>query len=118
MDENPFLKRRTQHKIGKPGRKSESRVAKELGAKLRPASGAMAGAKGDMAIGAILLEAKSTIHASMTIKHDWLAKIAREARSEGKTPALAVSFINEGGKDAMDGEWVMIPAYKFRDMLG
>lgn len=60
MVEIPYLLRRNQHKIGKPGRKSEQRLTRELGGRGRPASGAMEGAKGDIDLGPILLEAKST----------------------------------------------------------
>ena len=64
MENNPYL-RRQQHRIGKSGTKSEKRLSKDLGARLRPASGAMEGAKGDMTIGECLIEAKSTINATM-----------------------------------------------------
>jgi hypothetical protein len=49
------IPRSRKPKIGETGRASERRLSKSLGAKLRPASGAMAGAKGDMAIGKELL---------------------------------------------------------------
>jgi len=117
VNEIPYMKRRQQHKIGKPGRASEQRLARELNAKSRPASGAMAGAKGDMEIGAFLIEAKSTTQVNMVLKKGWLDKIGKEARSEAKTPALAISFVNEDGSAAMDGEWIMIPLYKFQELL-
>jgi Holliday junction resolvase len=114
----PYLRRREEHKIGKAGRASEKRLIKQLGGRGRPASGAMVGAKGDIDLGTVLLEAKSTTSASISVKHDWLAKIAHEARSEGKTPALSISFVGVGGGPAFhDGEWVMIPRYKFEEML-
>ena len=117
MNEIPYLVRRNQHRIGKAGRKSEDRLIKQLGGKGRPASGAMPGAKGDIEIGAFLMEAKSTMRDSMTIKLDWLAKIGREARAEGKTPVLSVSFVDEHGRPRMDGEYVLIPLYKFQEAL-
>ena len=43
------------------------------------------------------------------------SKIAAEARAEGKTPALAMSFLTEGGDPRTDGDWVAIPAYKFKE---
>ena len=113
----PFLKRKTQHKIGKAGRKSEARLTRQLGGHVRPASGAMEGAKGDIDLGEILLEAKSTTGQSIGVKHGWLAKIGKEARSEGKMPALALSFTNEDGSPVMDGEWVLIPLHRFRELL-
>jgi len=121
VNEIPYLKRRQQHKIGKPGRASEQRLARELNAQSRPASGAMAGAKGDMQLtspaGRYLIEAKSTTQVNMVLKKGWLDKIGKEARSEAKTPALALSFVNEDGSPVMDGEWNMIPLYKFQELL-
>lgn len=113
----PFLKRKSTHKIGKSGRKSEQRLTKQLNGRARPASGAMEGAKGDIDLGPILLEAKSTTGHSIGVKHGWLAKIGKEARSEGKMPALALSFVNEDGSPVMDGEWVCIPLHKFKELL-
>jgi len=94
MPELPYMLRRQQHRIGKSGRNSEKRLTRDLEGRGRPASGAMAGAKGDIDLGSVLMEAKSTTQASMSVKLDWLLKIAREARSEGKSPALSVSFVD------------------------
>lgn len=116
-DHIPFLRRQNQHKIGKAGRKSEVRLAKDLKGRARPGSGNMEGAKGDIDLGAILLEAKSTINASMSLKLDWLLKIAHEARSEGKTPALSVSFVMPDGKAIMDGDWCLVPMYVMKEFL-
>jgi hypothetical protein len=113
----PYLLRRNQHKIGKSGRASEQRLAREMGGRARPASGAMEGAKGDIVFGEVLLEAKSTTNLSLALKHSWLDKIAREARALGKTPALSVSFIREDGKPITDGEWVLVPRYKFEEFF-
>jgi hypothetical protein len=103
--------------IGHAGRLSEARLAKKLGGKAQPASGAMLGAKGDIDLGPVLLEAKSTISDSLSVKFDWLAKIAQEARNVGKTPALAISFIALSGKAWPDGEWVALPRHVFQELL-
>ena len=116
MIDMPYMRRREQHKIGKAGRASEKRLTKDLGGRGRPASGALEGAKGDIDLGPVLLEAKSTTNASMALKLDWLLKISREARSEGKTPALSVSFVQPDGTPVMDGDWVLIPMHKFRQL--
>ena len=110
--ELPYMRRRAQHKIGKAGRKSEKRLARELGAELRPASGAL-GDKGDMALAEFLLEAKSTTQASMALKFAWLVKIATEARQEGKIPALAVSYVDAQGASVIDGDWILVPKHTF-----
>lgn len=117
MTEIPFLKRKTQHRIGKSGRASERRLTKDLGGRGRPASGAMEGAKGDIDLGEVLVEAKSTTGASIAVKHSWLAKIGREARMEGKMPALTLSYVNEDSSPVMDGEWALIPLHKFKELL-
>lgn len=109
MSTPPHLIRRNQHKIGRAGRASEKRLAKNLGGRARIASGAFEGAKGDIDLGSILLEAKSTTRSSIALKFDWLAKISHEARSEGKTPALSVSYVNDDGSEIRDGEWVLMP---------
>jgi hypothetical protein len=107
--DNPYLMRRNQHRIGKAGRASEKRLAHQLGGRLRPASGAMEGAKGDIDLGTVLMEAKSSRRESLTVKLDWLLKITKEARTEGKSPALSVSFVMEDGRPRPDGQWVLIP---------
>ena len=117
MTELPYMKRKQQHKIGRSGRRSEARLTKDLGGRARPASGAMPGAKGDIDLGGVLMEAKSTTQESMGVKLAWLLKIAREARAEGKTPALALSFVNEEGSALLDGDWAIVPMYKFKEMF-
>lgn len=109
MAGNPYLTRKNKSTIGRAGIQSEKRLSKSLGGRLKPASGALDGAKGDITVGDTLMEAKSTQKASISIKHDWLLKIAGEALREGKTPALAVSFTDERGIAHRSGEWVMIP---------
>ena len=117
MTKIPFVIRRETHKIGKAGRASEQRLARQLGGRARPGSGAMEGAKGDIAFGAVLLEAKSTINQTISLKKSWLDKIGMEARSEGKMPALAVSFIMPDGSPIMGGEWVLIPRHRFEELI-
>ena len=106
---NPYLK----HAIGKAGRASETRLAKEMKGRAKPASGAMPGAKGDIDFPDTLLEAKSTTGASMALKHEWLLKIGAEARAQGKSPALAISFVNGSGRAVQDGDWVCVPRHVF-----
>lgn len=113
---NPYLDRKAKHAIGKAGRKSEARLTKQLGGRGRPASGAMEGAKGDIDLGSFLVESKSTTGKSMSIQFEWLAKIGREARREGKSPALTVVFVTEDGRSVVDGEWCLVPMYVFREL--
>lgn len=95
-------------RIGDVGRAAEKRMANDLKARLRPASGAMQGAKGDMTSGKVLIEAKSTVNDSLGLKHAWLAKIAKESRDLGMMPALAVNFTDGTGRPVQNGAWVLI----------
>ena len=108
---------RTETKIGSVGRLSERQVAAKLGARVTPASGAMEGAKGDMSLDDYLLEAKSSVNKSFSLKHEWLEKITQEALPLGKTPALTVSFTDGSGRPIRNGDWVLIPLTEFKEML-
>lgn len=112
----PYLDRQAKKRIGDDGRKSERTLSKSIGGKLRPASGAKLGAKGDIEVGNFLMEAKSTINDSLSIKSDWLRKIAKEARQEGKTGALAITFTKADGSPYPDCQWVAIPLSKWKEL--
>jgi hypothetical protein len=110
--DNPFLRRRTKSKTSH-GAASEKRLAKSTGSRLTPGSGALDGAKGDMSRGNLLIEAKSTIKASMSIKYEWLQKITKEAKGTSQVPAVTISFVHGSGEAKHDGDWVMIPKALF-----
>ena len=116
---NPFLERQKNRGIGGAGRLSEVRVAASMGAKLKPASGAMTGAKGDATLEDFLLEMKSTKLQSIAIQVGWLSKISQEAVTTGKIPAVVLSFVSEDGKPQMkyNSEWVCIPKAIFMERL-
>lgn len=103
-------------KIGIAGRKSEISLGKRLGAKMRPNSGAVDGAKGDGVIDTTLWEAKSTVSDSMKLEHHWLGKIAREARDAGKEPILTLSFTDRRGQSKPNGHWVLMPLNHYEEM--
>ena len=56
----------------------------------------------------LLVEAKNTDRASMSIKKAWLSKIATEATLAMKTPALAISFSEVPIGTPQD--WIAVPA--------
>lgn len=114
MTENPFLKRRNRNKIGKSGRSSEQKLTKKLGGRQTPGSGNQVGAKGDAKVGQFLIEMKSTVNDSFTLKREVLAKIAGEAMQQNKYPALTVSFVQGNGQPRSgDSEWVLVPLKQF-----
>lgn len=112
---NPFIDRQNRG-THKHGQKGERKAAKRLGGRNRPGSGSLDGAKGDIMLSEFLVENKTTEHKSISIKLDWLEKIAREAREEGKAPALAVQFVDRQGNSMRHARWVMIPEDEFKEM--
>jgi hypothetical protein len=103
--------------IGDAGRASEKRLGKKMGGRLRPVSGAMTGAKGDIDLGDVLMEAKSTITDSLTVHFAWLAKIEGEALRAGKKPALGISFTKMSGASWPGGDWVCVPLADFLELM-
>lgn len=106
--------------IGKAGRASEKRVARNLGARLTPASGAVI--KGDMVHRSgehkFLIEAKSTKRGTLALDLDWLTKIVTEAMNRASVPVMALSFTDESGlHPRQNGEWMAVPAWFFKEIL-
>lgn len=116
---NPYLTTCDTH-----GTTSERRVVKGVGGRLTPASGALKGAKSDGTWDTpsenyrLRLESKATINASMSLKHDWLCKIASEARETNRQPVLVMSFTNGDGRAKKDGDWAMIPLWLLTELVG
>jgi len=114
---NPLLKRASSRGIGHNGRVSENSLAKRLGGTLTPASGAMAGAKGDIRLDDFLIEAKATQAASMSLQQDWLYKVYQEALELSKSPALAITFTSPTGSSSKRDRWVMVPESVFQELV-
>lgn len=104
---NSALKR-LQQQENKHGRKSEKKTSKRFGARLRPGSGAMPGAKGDFVLPDFLFEAKATVNDSLGLKKAWLDKITGEALEIGREPALTVTFVDPNGAPLPRGTWVLV----------
>lgn len=105
------------------GTVSEKRVMKKVGAVATPASGALLGCKSDGVLDghpdySFRVEAKSTVNGSLSLKYDWLLKIAHEARETNRIPALTVSFVTGSGECRKDGDWAMIPMRILKELLG
>lgn len=121
VSRNPFLNRQQQAPKNSHGKKSEDRLAKSIGARLTPASGATAGAKGDMkhlSYGfRFLIESKSTVNATLPIDIHWLQKITKEAMDKSMYPALSLSFVLPDGKALPHGDWVAVPVFVWQELL-
>jgi hypothetical protein len=76
----------------------------------------MEGAKGDLKLPGILIEAKSTEAASMALKLDWLLKIKQEALNSGRIPACAINFTLGNGQPRPNGKWVLIEESVFHEL--
>ena len=115
---NPYLDRLAAAGTNAHGKKSEKKVAKKMGARLHPNSGAMVGAKSDASIRDFRLEMKSTVTQAMLLEMAWLVKIAHEALDHGKTPAVVLSFVDPQGKARMRqyAEWVVLPLSAFQEL--
>jgi hypothetical protein len=108
---------RGKPRIGDAGRLSESRLARQLGARLMPASGAVQGIKGDMELPGYKIEAKASTNRSIGLQHSWLAKIVAEARAYTKKPLLMISFITGDGRPVPNGQWVVIPLKDWEELM-
>lgn len=95
----------------------ERDLARRIGASQTPASGATDGHKGDMVLGNLLIDDKSTVKASHKITRDMLHKISREARESGRDPVLSLSFL--GNSMGLAGRtWYCIPENLFLEHFG
>jgi len=103
-------------KTGEAGRKAERHTAKRVGGDLTPASGAMDGAKGDFTLPELLVENKSTVKNSFSVKYEHLQKISQEARAASARPALFFQFTREDGTPHRNGSWVCIPESLWEEM--
>lgn len=98
------------------GQKSETKTAKRLGAKQVAGSGAMEGNKADLHLSNHLIECKSTVKDSFSVKLAVLRKIVTEAREAAKTPVLHVAFTHETGAPVKDGTWVMMREADYKEL--
>lgn len=90
----------------------EKRLAKSLGGKVQPASGALDSFKGDINVGEFLIDDKSTVKASQPVTKKMLQKITKEAREAGKLPVLSLSF---DGMGLAGDTWFLVPKHVFQD---
>jgi hypothetical protein len=107
--------------MGKPTRyyskRQENLIAKELGGKRTPNSGATMFSKGDVVLDDWLIEAKTKTSPSesMTIKREWLEKNAEEAFAMGKGHS---ALIFDFGDTHYPQEYVVLTLEDFKWLLG
>ncbi len=83
------------------GRRYEKKLAKKLGVKAQPGSGAFPLYKEDIELDDCLIQVKTTTKKSYTLKNDDLKTLVRNATKVGKIPVMV---INIGGR-----AWSLMP---------
>jgi len=97
-------------------RAQEDRIAKAIGGRRVPGSGASMFAKGDVSQDRFLVECKLTEKASLSVKQSWLEKITAEAEAQGKYPALSIE-IQGGERRLAERDWIAVPRSVFQRLL-
>lgn len=119
---NPVMDRLNKQDSGGAGRAAEKKLAKRLGAKQTPGSGSLDGCKGDVEFTTqhheFLIENKTTMDQSFSIKLEVLLKLYQEALETTKVPALAFQFVNEGGHSEKRERWIAVPEAFFHECFG
>lgn len=113
MGENPWLARR---KTMKHGQKAESRAATRLKVRQTIASGAF-NDKGDIDYGDLLIDSKSTIHESISLKREMLKKITKEGEGKGMVGVILLQFVNPDGTNKPNGSWCVMPEFMMRRLM-
>lgn len=112
--DNPVINRleRKQH-----GQKAEKHAGKRLGGRLQPGSGSQDHSKGDIKGLNFLVESKSTIKDSISVKAEWLKKISQEAIETSKEAAVIIQFVDGTGRVIPGFSWVAIEERVFRELV-
>ena len=94
---------------------NEKKLAKKLGGRTQPASGAVDGYKGDIKTKDYLYDDKMTKHMSTSLKYEDLQKIAKEALDAEKEPVLILTFdsVKRGNKN-----FAVIPLELWQELTG
>lgn len=90
----------------------EKKLAKKVGGRRQPNSGAITGFKGDVITQEFLLDLKTTKHMSATVKVEELQKITNEALPYNKVGALVIHFENVDDVH-VPSQWVCMPLDEF-----
>jgi len=88
-------------------KEQEKRVAKKMGGRRQPASGALPGIPNDVSTDEFLVECKRTKYSGMGIKGDWIERLDEVAIMHGKIPCIELEF--DGLPDGVTKHWMMIP---------
>lgn len=95
--------------------KQEKRLAKILGGRRQPMSGALPGMKGDVKTALLTVEAKQTAKKSIRITLEMLKKIEDESIGSASIPAIAIELL--GRPVGYQQDWVMLPAHNLAELI-
>lgn len=118
---NPYLDRLANAGTNPHGKRAEKKVAKKMGARLHPNSGAMRGAKSDASLTEekFRLEMKSTVNQAISLELATLVKIAHEALPHNQVPGVVIMFVDPQGVPRLKqyAEWVLMPMAVFQELV-
>lgn len=98
---------------GRSGKRYEKKTAKFLKGQLQSGSGSK-DKKGDIILNRLILELKSTVSASFSLKKEYLQKIKKAAVEQDKIPVLLFAFVNGNGESIE--EWACFPSYFLKEL--
>ena len=87
-----------RNQIKKKSIKQEKKLAKEIGAKRTPQSGAQDTSPADMIKGNYVIESKGTKGDSISVKREWLNQVKQSPINYGKIPTLISDFTKTNDK--------------------
>jgi hypothetical protein len=90
------IEKPVRNQIKKNSIKQEKRLAKDLGAKRTPQSGAKDTAPADMILGNYVIESKATNKDSIVLHKEWLDQLTQSPINYGKIPTLVLDFTKHG----------------------
>lgn len=93
-----IIKNPIRTQVKKRSIKQEKKLAKDLGAKRTPRSGADPTAPNDMVLGKYVIESKSTKYESISLKKEWLSQVKESPINLGKIPTLVIEFTKTNDK--------------------
>ena len=93
-----------RNQIKKKSIKQEKKLAKDLGAKRVPQSGAQITSPSDMVLGKYVIESKATKNKSISLKKEWLDQLKQSPINFGKIPVLIIEFSTKDRYVIMDNK--------------
>ncbi len=98
------------------GQKAEKAVLKKIKARPQPASGSLPGMPNDGIKGRYLIEVKSTVKKSISIKRKWIDELEDNAMMRGKIPTLILVFDDPNAGIIPYSEWVTVPLQHYKQL--